>query len=189
MAFEKEQVEKMGLTWKEGMTDDEVYDGLAKMKEKADKYDPLKSSFDKTASELKGFKDKAKEGQTEIEKANERITELEKSNADLVKASQLRDIYDTYRNMGYDEKDAQAIAEAQLSGDFKKVGELQKAFLTKHDEEVKKELLKQTPPPSQGDPNIAVPKTQEEFNKLTYSQLLVLKEKNPTVYEQFTKKK
>ena len=190
MAFEKEQIEKMGITYKEGMTDEEVYSALAELKGKADKYDPLKTSFDKTASELAGYKKKEKEGLSEAEKQQGRITELEGKVAEYEKKALVRDIRDAYKAQGYDDDTADKISQAQAEGDFKKVSELQTAFMKKHDEELKAQILKDTPTIKQGDPNdVAVPKSIEEFKKMKYSDMLVLQEKHPDIYKKFAEQK
>lgn len=193
MAFEKEQIEKMGITYVEGMTDEQVYQALANVRGEKDKAikerTDLKASFDKTASELAELKKKGKESQTDAEKQAELIAELQKQNADMKKNSTIRDIKDNYKGLGYDDKTADDIAKAQFDGDYETVTKLTKEFMAKHDEALKQELMKGTPDPKKGDPNVTVPKTQEEFNKLTYSQLIVLQEEHPAVYAQFTKKK
>lgn len=189
MPFDKEQVEKMGLTWKEGMTDDEVFAELGKIKANADKYASTKSAFDKTSSELAELKKKAKGEQTEAEKQAEKVAELEGKIADYEKQTKLRDIKDTYKNLGYDDKSASDIAEAQMNGDFAKVGSLQKAWVEKHDAELKQQLLQDTKNPKQNDPNAGEPKTYDELIKMGYDGMVEFQKNNPQKYAELTASK
>jgi hypothetical protein len=107
----------------------------------------------------------------------------------MKKSATIRDIKDTYKGLGYSDDDATKIAQAQVEGKYDEVTKITADFMKKHDEALKKEFMGKTPTPNPNSPEIKVPKNQEEFSKLTYSELMALKENNPQVYEQFTKKK
>ena len=179
----------MGLTYREGMTDDDVKQALADERTKASNdYKALKANFDKTASELAEKKKKEKEGLSEAEKQAQKIADLESKVADYEKNTKLRDIKDQYKGLGYDDKSADEIAQAQIDGDFAKVGELQKSFLSKHDEALKKQLLENTPNPKRGDPSVNIPKTKEELKKLGYEGMVKFQETHPEQYAELMNK-
>lgn len=186
MAFTKEQCEKLGITFKEGMTDDEVF---ALVSEKHDEHLKTKASFDKASSELATLKKEKQATLSEEEKTKARIAELEAEIAKNKKDATIRDVKDQYVGLGYDADKAQKVANALVEGNYAEVAKIQKEFMEAHDIKMKEEYMKGNPKPNQGDPSKGDNfYTKENFRagKIGYADLCELEAKNPALYKEIT---
>ena len=185
MAFTKEQCEKLGITFKEGMTDDEVF---ALVDAKHQESLKVKASFDKASSELATLKKEKQANLSEEEKTKARIAELEEQLAKNQKEATIRDVKDQYVGLGYSPELAGKIANASIEGNHAEVAKLQKEFMDAHDAKLKEDFMKSNPKPNQGDPNKGGKFTKENFKagKITYDELCELQAKNPALYKEIT---
>ena len=122
-----------------------------------------KATADKYASEAADWKKKYNSKLTDDEqkKAAEEAEkkELEDKYTELLKKTTITEFKSKYLGMGYAEKDAQAMAEAQYSGDSSKMFELMTAHAATMKEQIKNDLLKDTPKPegAGGKPDVKTP--------------------------------
>lgn len=82
-----------------------------------EEYNKLKSSFDKTASEIAELKKQLKAKQTDDEKKAEEEAEKEKQYNELVKQNKEMKIANKLATAGYSEKDIQTLSKPILEGD------------------------------------------------------------------------
>lgn len=187
MPFTKEQIESLGITYEEGMTDESV---IAQLQSQRNEHAKIKASFDKASSELASYKKKEKDAMSEDEKTKAHIADLEAKLAESDKKNAIRDIKDQYVGMGYDAKLAERIAVATLDNNYSEVAKCQKEFLDAHDASLKEDIMKNNPKPRQGDPNKAdTLYTKENFKagKIGYEALCKLQAEDPQKYEEITK--
>jgi ribosomal protein L17 len=190
----KEQIEKLGLTYTEGMTDEQVVEALSKMKgeltaekskfENEAKHN--KSLMDKYASEVADLKKKEQDRMTDEEKKAQEYQQMIDEIATLKKDKSVSEKTAKYLKLGYSEDVAKKVAEGEIEG--KDVSEFHAEFLKAHDEELKKQYMKNNPAPDGGgDPNKRF--TREGFKKgeYTYEQLCDLQAKNPALFDEITK--
>jgi len=183
----KEQIEKLGLTFTEGMTDDDVVKALSKKhadfeSEKAN----LKGLNDKYSSQIADYKKKEADKLTEAEKQavqfkemQEKIKQLETEKSVSVKKTQ-------YIKMGYSDELAEKVAKGELEG--QDVSAFHQEFLKAHDEALKKELMKKNPTPTGGgEPNKTFTKEGFAKGEYSYEQLCDLQAKNPALFDEITK--
>ena len=146
-----------------------------------------KATFDKTSSELAAAKKTLRERMTEEEaKATKdaedraalmaRVEELERERA-------VNSYVSSYLAMGYDEKLAKASAEALEKGDMATVFKNQKTHAENQEKALRAELLKQTPPPPSGNPDVKMKK--EEFSKMSLLEKAKFANENPDAYKEF----
>lgn len=113
-----------------------------------------KSMLDKTASEAAEWKKKHNALLSEDERAkNENADAMKKLTEEvelLRKEKQVSSYKASFLALGYDEKSAEAGAEALHSGDMQTVFKLQGDFITGRDKALRAELLKSTPRPQGG---------------------------------------
>lgn len=189
----KEQIEKLGITYVEGMTDEDVIakinektkeadDKFAEMEKKANSF---KANFDKVSTEVATLKKEKQAQLSEDEKAKLHNQELEDEIKALKQENAKNAKINAYKDIGYSAELASKIAEAELKGEDTTA--LHKEFLTAHDEEVKKEVMKQNPNPKglKGAPKNY---TKEMFknNEIPYEELVRLQEEQPEVYKEIT---
>jgi hypothetical protein len=145
-----------------------------------------KATFDKTASELAAAKKAIREKMSEDEakkaaEAEERAALIERAE----KAERLLAVsgYEkAYIAMGYDEKLAKAAAEALAAGDMDNVFKYQKANAENREKAIRTALLKETPPPAPGKPEVG--KTREEVSKMTLLEKQKFARENPEAYKE-----
>lgn len=190
----KEQIEKLGITYTEGMTDEQVFDALTKKQgeltaekskfENEAKHN--KSLMDKYASEVADLKKKEQDRMTDEEKKAQEHKQLLDEIASLKKDKSVSEKTAKYLKLGYSEEVAKQVAEGEIEG--KDVSDLHAQFLKAHDEALKKELMKHNPAPTGGgDPNKTFTKEGFKKGEYSYEQLCELQAKNPQLYEQITK--
>lgn len=191
----KEQVEKLGLTYTEGMTDEQVVEALSKMQgeltaEKSKFENEAKHNknlMDKYASEVAELKKKEQDRMTDEEKKAQEHQQLIDEIATLKKDKAVSEKTAKYLKLGYSEELAKKVAQGELDG--QDVSELHQQFLKAHDEELKKQYMKNNPAPDGGgQPNKTFTKEGYRKGEYTYEQLCELQSKNPTLFDEITKK-
>lgn len=189
MAFTKEQAVGFGITFEtETPTQEEIEEKVSKrITELAGENSKLHNSISKTNSEIAEYKRKAQEKLTDDEKVANKIKELEEKNAEYEKRFARSNKVNDYLSIGYDKDLAEKIADAELEG--KPTAELHKKHLLAREEALKKEFMEKNPKAKQGDPDDFKDVTPEKYKKMTYTEKIALKEKNPTLYEQLHSKK
>ena len=191
----KEQIEALGITYVEGMTDDEVFDKITENKKALDaktaelegKVKTYKASIDKLSSENANYKKEKQEKLTDEEKAQAHLAEVE---AELAKANRKiaeSERVSSYVTLGYPKDLAEKVAVAELDG--KDASKYHQEFIKSREEAVKAEIMKQNPGVKGGAGNGGNEKfTKENFKagKLGMEELTELKANNPALYEAVT---
>lgn len=192
MPFTKEQCEAVGITYREGITDEEIVKAIkesneAHAKAVAEKDAELaknKTIISDRNSEIAKLKDEQKAKLPEEEKTRLHIEELEKQLADEKNARTVSERKAKYVEKGYSPELAEKIANAELKGED--TTELHGEFIKAHDEKLKAELLKQSPAPEGGGEKGASGElTHENFVKglCDPAKLNELKKTNPAEYQ------
>lgn len=187
----KEQIEKLGVAYVEGMTDDQVFEALSKkqgeLKAEKDKFESEaknnKGLIDKYSSEIKSLKDKEKERMTDEEKKKLEYQTLQDEITTLKKEKSISEKTARYIKLGYAEDVARQVAEGEIEG--KDVSEFHASFLKAHDEALKKQLMKDNPDIKGGGGKTDA-YTKEDFKagKISMEQMNKLKETDPALYKQ-----
>lgn len=186
----KEQIEKLGITFVEGMTDDDVFEAISKRKgeleaekskfeEESKKH---KGLVDKYSSEIKTLKDEAKAKLSVEEQAKLKYEEMEKEIANLKREKSVSEKVAKYLKLGYEEGLAKKVAEGEIEG--KDVSEYHAQFIKAREEAIKQELMKNNPEIKGG--NDGKPKyTKEDFKagRISMAQLNELKDTDPATYK------
>lgn len=150
----------------------------------------LKKSLDKATSEAAGYKKQFMETKTVQEQAAIEKAEAEAKMRDelsaLRKESTVNKFAKNFMALGYTEELATQAAEAQYEGDADTLFEVQKKYRNELTNSVRAQMMKDMPAPSIGnDDSITV--TKEQFQKMSYPEMLKLKREHPSVYAQLTK--
>lgn len=190
----KEQIEKLGISYTEGMTDEQVFEAISKMKaeltgEKA-KFESEaknnKSLVDKYSSEIANLKKEKQDRMTDEEKKAQEHQQLLDEIASLKKDKSVSEKVAKYLKLGYSEEVAKKVAVGEIEGTD--VSDLHAEFLKAHDEQLKKELMKKNPTPNGGgEPNKTFTKEGFRNHEYTYEQLCDLQAKNPALFDEITK--
>jgi predicted RNase H-like nuclease (RuvC/YqgF family) len=190
----KEQIEKLGIKYVEGMTDDQVFEAITKkqgeLEAEKNKFESEaktnKGLVDKYSSEIATYKDKEKQRMTDEEKKQLEYKELQNEIATLKKEKSVSEKTAKYIKLGYAEEVARQVAEGELEG--KDVSDLHASFLKSHDEKLKKELMKDNPNIKGGGGNGAT-YTKEDFKagRISMEQMNQLKETDPALYNELIK--
>lgn len=184
----KEQIEKLGITFTEGMTDDDVVKALSK---KHAEYETEKANqkgiIDKYSKEIADYKKEKADKLTEEEKKAIEMQEMKDKIATLEKEKSVSAKKTQYIKMGYSEELAEKVAQGELEG--QDVSGFHQEFLKSHDEALKKELMTKNPNPNGGgNPNKVYTKEDFQSGKISYEDLCELQQKNPTLYNEITSK-
>ena len=146
-----------------------------------------KSIADKHASEAAEYKKKLREHMSEEEI---KAAEEAKKYADLLARAEkaehelsVNTYAKAYLAMGYDEKLANASAEAMAKGDIDTVFKNQKVHMENREKVLRTELLKETPSPAAGKADVG--KTREEVSKMTLAEKAKFAQDNPEIYKEF----
>lgn len=120
-----------------------------------------KNKFDKLSSDYAALK---KSSKTSTEDA-EKIATLEQTVKQLTEDKLRGEHKAKFVALGYDETLAASTADAMVKGDMETVFANQKAFLTKHDNDIAAAAMKNTPaPPAGGTPTGAVDDIQKKID-------------------------
>lgn len=151
----------------------------------------LKRAVDKSTSEASDWKKKFVATQSESEKLSmekaEREAAIREELEMLRKESKVNKYAKSFMAMGYSEEMAARAAEAQFSGDTDELFRIQKAHTTEMEKKIRADIMKTMPIPATGNDD-SVQLTQEQFDKMNYTELSELYEKHPDVYRRFAKK-
>lgn len=113
-----------------------------------------KATFDKTASELAGYKKQLREKQTDDEiKAQKEAEERAKLQNDyeaLLKKVTISENKAKFLSLGYEDKLATETAEAMANGEIDKVFSSHKAHIEAMEKKIRADVLKETPTPASG---------------------------------------
>lgn len=191
MAFTKEQIEKLGITFVEGMTDEQVLEAMSKKQgeliaEKTKAENEAKANkgiIDKYSSEIATLKKEKQDRMTDEEKQKLEHQQLLDEIATLKKDKTVSEKVAKYIKLGYSEEVAKQVAEGEIEG--KDVSDLHAEFLKAHDEALKKELMKNNPNPNGGNSGDKT-WTKEDFKagKISFEEMGKIKESDPTLYKE-----
>ncbi len=151
----------------------------------------LKKAVDKSSSEASDWKKKFVATQSESEKLSmekaEREAAIREELEMLRKESKVNRYAKSFMAMGYNEEMAARAAEAQFSGDTDELFRIQKAHTIEMEKKIRADIMKTMPIPATGNDD-SVQLTQEQFDKMNYTELSELYDKHPDVYRRFAKK-
>lgn len=177
----KEQLAKLGITADKDYTDEEVVSAVLKLvKEKEETISGHKALIDRYTGEISTLKKEKEARMTEEEKREAHLKELETENANFKRNANIAERKASYLGLGYSDELATKIATAEIDG-------LPTAEYHKEHQEnlIKKTLagkVDNTPKPKTTTTEI----TKEQFDKMSYEQLVKLQQENPTLYEQLS---
>lgn len=146
-----------------------------------------KDVFDKTSSELAGYKKQLRDRMTEEElaktKAAEEMAAIQ-AELDALRTKDAINEYTTqFMGIGYDETLAKSTATALQKGDMATMFKNHTKFVADREKALKAEMLKGTPTPPAGDGNKSM--THEEFSKLSLDEKAKFANENPEKYKEF----
>jgi len=181
----------LGDSYKEDMTADEVIALLEKSPElkTAESYEreleKMKTSVSKANAEAAESKRLLKEKMTAEElKAKEESEELAKLREErdaFARQVTVANYEKEFLSLGYDGQMAAETAEAMAKGDMQTVFKNHKAYAEKIVQDTKTAVLKDTPK-MDGTGNHTGNVTQEQFDSMTYTERLELKQNNPQLF-------
>ena len=171
----------LGDAYKDGMTLEEVTEalkGVEMPKDQTAEIANLKELISKRNSEINDWKDKYKSTLDEASRKksdeDENVRKLQEEIESLKKERTISGYKASYIGMGYSEADAGKIAELLTDGKMDEVLVLQKKHQDAMAEQIKKDLLKNTPRPDGGkddggdeNPNIAMAKQMAKSRAAT----------------------
>ena len=144
-----------------------------------------KATFDKTASELasakKSLRDKQTDEEAKAAKEAEERAELLARVEQLEHEKAVNGYVNSYLAMGYDEKTAKSSAEALAKGDMATVFANQKIHNENREKTIRAELLKETPRPEGGSPDVGM--TLDKFKKMSDKERYEFSVSNPEQYK------
>lgn len=151
--------------------------------ESGKKYDKLKGTLDVKLKELGDMTKKERERMTAEELERKQIEEIKEQNAMLLKEREIVNAERRFIQMGCDadlaNEGAKVLIDADYDGLFDVFAKIVEARIAGE----KSELLKTMPKPQGGGSSSTM--TQEQFNALTYKQIVELKAKDPETYNKF----
>lgn len=151
----------------------------------------LKESLNKASSQAAEYKRQLKEKMSEAEKLEaERIEKDAEKDAllkSLLKEKDVSKYQAEFLKNGYDSELALKSAEALADGDFTTVFANLKTYTEGLNKSIRAEVLRSTPAPQGG--NDSTPSvTKEQFNKMSYNEMVKFKQTSPELYAEYTKK-
>lgn len=144
-----------------------------------------KDVFDKTASELAGYKKQLREKLSEEEQnrleQEEKFTDLESKYNKLLEESTVSKFKSKFLAQGYDEALAEDTANAMLKGDYDKIFENQQKHLEAVEKKIKADLMKETKKPEGGQSGKEV--TLDSFRKMSTQERFKYSQEHPDEYK------
>ena len=144
-----------------------------------------KDVFDKTASELAGYKKQLREKLSEEEQnrleQEEKFTDLESKYNKLLEESTVSKFKSKFLAQGYDETLAEDTANAMLKGDYDKIFENQQKHLEAVEKKIKADLMKETKKPEGGQGGKEV--TLDTFRKMSTQERFKYSQEHPDEYK------
>ena len=126
--------------------------------------------------------DKAKEQQDEATAAMQKELEELRYERNIAKYTGTL----VANDIGMDAETAKSVAEALNAGDTEKVFDGIRKFITAHDKNLRENALRNNPTLPGGASTKDI--TKEEFDKMSYSEMVVFKQNHPEQYAEFMKK-
>ena len=147
------------------------------------KYDKLKNTLDGKLKELGDMTKKERERMTAEELEKKQIEEIKAQNEMLLKEREVANAERRFIQSGCDAELANEGAKALIEQDFDALFDVFNKVIESRIAGEKSELLKSIPKPQGGVSSSTM--TQEQFNALTYKQIVELKAKDPETYNKF----
>ena len=147
------------------------------------KYDKLKNTLDGKLKELGDMTKKERERMTAEELEKKQIEEIKAQNEMLLKEREVANAERRFIQSGCDADLASEGAKALIEQDFDALFDVFNKVIDNRIAGEKSELLKSIPKPQGGVSSSTM--TQEQFNALTYKQIIELKAKDPETYNKF----
>ena len=151
--------------------------------ESGKKYDKLKNTLDGKLKELGDMTKKERERMTAEELERKEIEEIKAQNELLLKEREIVGAERRFIQLGCDadlaSEGAKVLIDADYDGLFEVFNKIVEARLANE----KSELLKSMPKPQGGGSSSTM--TQEQFEKLTYTERVELLQKDPETYNKF----
>lgn len=173
-------------TAESGVTLEELQAELAKLRDENSK---LKSAQSNASADASKYKKALQERMSEQERAanetKELIERLKSENAQMRRNQTLAEQTSGYMGIGFDAILAKKAAEATADGNFPEMINAFKEFITARDKTIRAEELRNTPRPGSGAAGPAV--TQEQFDRMTYTERLKIYNEQPDLYQELTK--
>lgn len=151
--------------------------------ESGKKYDKLKNTLDGKLKELGDMTKKERERMTAEELERKQIEEIKEQNAMLLKEREIVNAERRFIQMGCDTDLANEGARVLIDADYDGLFDVFAKIVESKIAGEKSELLKAMPKPQGGAASSTM--TQEQFNALTYKQIVELKAKDPETYNKF----
>lgn len=151
--------------------------------ESGKKYDKLKNTLDGKLKELGDMTKKERERMTAEERERKEIEEIKAQNEMLLKEREIVGAERRFIQMGCDAELANEGAKLLIEADYDGLFNVFSKIVENKIANEKSELLKTIPKPQGGGSSVSM--TQEQFDTLTYEQLIELKEKDPETYKKF----
>ena len=151
--------------------------------ESGKKYDKLKNTLDGKLKELGDMTKKERERMTAEELERKQIEEIKEQNAMLLKEREIVNAERRFIQMGCDADLANEGAKVLIDADYDGLFDVFAKIVESKIAGEKSELLKAMPKPQGGATSSTM--TQEQFNALTYKQIVELKAKDPETYNKF----
>ena len=156
-----------------------------------DKNDKLMSAQSNASADVSKYKkllnEKMSEEERKAAETKELFEQLKAENAALKRSQALAEHKAGLVSVGFEGELAQKAAEAFFDNDFTAFSGHLKDFITAHDKAITAEGIRNTPRPgvgSTGTPAI----TQEQFDKMGYSERLKVFNEQPELYKTLTQK-
>lgn len=184
----------LGEQYKDGMTIEEIEAALSGVdapenETQRREIERLTQALTKSNSEAAENKRKLREKQTEEEQQKEERDRIMKELKDEVNLLREEKAVASHKaqflSLGYDDALATESAQALVKGELDKVFANQKKYNESYAQNIKKELMKNTPTPPAGGDNGAM--TKEKFANLGYEDRVKLYNENPTLYAELIK--
>lgn len=148
-----------------------------------------KELYDKAASDVAAWKKKHNALLNEDEKKKQEDADAFAAMKQELEALRKDKTISEYKAkllaQGYDDALAGDTAAAMANGDMGAVFAAQEKFLAQYEKSVKASVLKSTPKPPAGSASAEL--TQEQFNKMNYSERLKVFNEQPSLYQEMIK--
>ena len=150
----------------------------------------LKNAQSNASADASKYKKQLQERMSEQERAanetRELIESLKAENEAMKRNQSVAERTAAYIGVGFDAILAKQAAEASFDNNHEDFMTALKSFLAAHDKSLAADALRNTPRPGVG--AIAPAITKEQFDAMSYSELVKLYDEQPEVYREMTKK-
>lgn len=175
----------------DAMSAEEKLNAIMNLSYTSEGEDKLKQMLSRANAESADYKKQLREKQTEDERKEAERKEYEAKMQEeltmLRKEKTISEYTTNFVSVGYDSNLAKESAEAMANGNFSKVFDGFKTFVTSKEQAIRAEALKGTPKPDGSKGTGSATITQEQFDAMGYPERAKLLEENPELYAQLTK--